>query len=124
MGVHFVKLNGIDLGSLQNLNLPDGYVLKGIDELTGLGDLLGIGVLGKVLHEVIDVDGRNFLGKDGDDLLSDGLDLRGLGISGLLGFLGDSLGESNGEHTDDVPISSLNIYKSLDQTLPLSDELA
>jgi len=56
VGVHFIKLDGIDLGSLQNLNLSDGYVLQGIDELTGLGDFLGISILSKVLNEVIDVD--------------------------------------------------------------------
>jgi len=124
MRVHFVKLQSVDLGSLEDLDFADGDVLEGIDEFASLVDLFAVGVGGKVGDQTVDGAVTNFLVEDFDDLLADGLDLGSLSVSGLLAVLGDALGEGDGEDTDDVAIGGLNVTVGLDQALPLADELA
>jgi len=124
MRVHFVKLQSVDLGSLEDLDFADGDVLEGIDEFASLVDLFAVGVGGEVGDQAVDGAVADFLVEDFDDLLADGLDLRGLGVGSLLAVLGDALGEGDGEDADDVAVSGLDVAVGLDQALPLADELA
>jgi len=55
-------------------------------------------------------------------LLADGSDLRRGGICGLLDLIWATLGETNGEQTEEVIISGLDSDIGLNQSLPLADE--
>jgi len=55
-------------------------------------------------------------------LLSDGSDLRGGGIGGLLDLIRTALGEGDGEQAEEVVVGGLDRDVGLDQRLPLSDE--
>ncbi len=55
-------------------------------------------------------------------LLSDGSDLRGGGIGGLLDLVRTALGEGDGEQAEEVVVGGLDRDVGLDQRLPLSDE--
>lgn len=68
--------------------------------------------------------GRGLALNDLDHLLADSTNLRRAGIGGLLDLVGASLGESDGEETDEVVVGGLNGDVGLDQSLPLADERA
>ena len=55
-------------------------------------------------------------------LLSDGSDLRGGGVCGLLDLIGAALGEGNGKEAEEVVVGGLDCDVGLNQGLPLSDE--
>lgn len=55
-------------------------------------------------------------------LASDGSNLGRSGIGGLLDLVGPSLGESDGEKTNEVVISRLNSDIGFDQSLPLANQ--
>lgn len=55
-------------------------------------------------------------------LLADGTDLRRASVGGLLDLVGASLGEGNGEQTEEVVISGLHSDIGLDQGLPFADK--
>jgi len=115
----------VELGLLQGLDLSDDDSAQGIDELAGLGDLLRESVNVVELSDEVG-EGRlgSFSGDDVDDLLSDDLDLLVLSITGLSGLVLLSAGESSDENSQNITIISLGFAVSVDQSLPLSDELA
>jgi len=93
--------------------------------LAGLGDLLGESVdVVELGDEVSEVGFSSFSGDDVDDLLSDELDLLVLSITGLSGLVLLSAGESSNEDSQNITIIGLGFAVSVDQGLPLSDELA
>jgi hypothetical protein len=47
-----------------------------------------------------------------------------LGIRGLAGLVGSSLGETDGEHSKSVSISSLDVHMGLNQRLPFANKRA
>ena len=55
-------------------------------------------------------------------LLADGTDLRRAGVGGLLDLVGASLGEGDGEQTEEVVVSGLHGDIGLNQGLPLADK--
>jgi hypothetical protein len=55
-------------------------------------------------------------------LLADGTDLRRASVGGLLNLVGATLGEGNGEQTEEVVVSGLHGDVGLDERLPLADE--
>jgi hypothetical protein len=55
-------------------------------------------------------------------LLADGTNLRRAGVGGLLDLVGASLGEGDGEQTEEVVVSGLHSDIGLDQGLPLADK--
>lgn len=54
MLVHFVQLDDVDFGSLDNLDLSDGDVLEWEDLLAFLGDFFGDLLHGESLDDLID----------------------------------------------------------------------
>ena len=62
-----------------------------------------------------------FAGDNLSHFLPDGSDLRGGGIGGLLDLVWSTLGECDGEQTEEVVISGLDCDVGLNQGLPLSD---
>lgn len=80
MRVHFVQFDGIDFGSLEDLNLLDGDVLKGIDESAGLFDVVGVSITEEVGDQVVNGGLGDLLVQNIEDLLSDFLNLGGLSI--------------------------------------------
>ena len=55
-------------------------------------------------------------------LLADGADLGRASVGSLLNLVGATLGEGNGEQTDEVVVSGLHGDVSLNERLPLADE--
>ena len=66
----------------------------------------------------------NLIAHDFHHLLSDGLDVRALGVASGLHLSASSLGESNAEETEQVSILGLGLHEALDQGVPLLDQLA
>lgn len=97
-------------------------ILQGVDSLGGLldlatddlGDELG-GKLGEGAASSLTLD-------DLQHLLADSPDLRRASVGGLLDLVGASLGEGNGEQSDQVVIGGLDGDVGLDQGLPLADQ--
>ena len=81
--VHFRKLSGIDLWSLDDLDLSDLDVLDWVNVGNFLGDFLLDDFRSEELQHVSGVRLGNFSGDDFVDLSSHGFLLRGLGVVGL-----------------------------------------
>lgn len=65
---------------------------------------------------------RGFALYDFDHLSSNGTNLRGCRVRGLLDLIRSPFGEGNGEEAEKVVISGLNRNVGFDQSLPLSDQ--
>jgi hypothetical protein len=98
------------------------HILQGVDALGGLLDLttndLGDELVGELRQSAAGSLALNDLGH----LLADGTDLRRAGVGGLLDLVGASLGEGDGEQTDEVVIGSLHGDVGLNERLPLADQ--
>lgn len=112
----------VKLGLLEQLDLSDVDVLQGVDVLSGLLNLsanhLGDELGGELSKSHVGGLSHNNVGH----LLSDLVDLRGLGVGGLLDLGGLSLGETNDEESEEVVVGGLDGDVSLNQSLPLSDK--
>jgi len=91
-----------------------------------LFDFLVVVFTDEVLGELGDVELRSFGSDEGIDFSSDGLNLRGLGISSSLDvFLAmGSLGECQSEDSNNVAVVSLAVDSRLNEGLPLADHRA
>lgn len=112
----------IKLGLLEQLDLSDVHVLQRVDVLGGLLDLsanhLGDELGGELSKSHVGGLSDNNVGH----LLSDLLDLRGLGVGGLLDLGGLSLGEADDKESEEVVVRGLDGHVGLDQSLPLSHQ--
>jgi hypothetical protein len=90
--------------------------------LGGLLDFTTNDFWDKLGSELCEGAAGGFAGDNLSHLLSDGSDLRGGGIGGLLDLIWSTLGECDGEQTEEVVISGLDCDVGLNQGLPLSDE--
>lgn len=116
------KTTKIELWLLQQLDLTDVDVLEREDELGGLFDFTANNLWNELGGKLSQGDVGGFTDHDLAHLLSDLTDLGGLGVGGLLDLVWHTLGEGNGEESEDVVIGSLDGDVGLDQSLPLSDE--
>jgi hypothetical protein len=98
------------------------YVLEGVDALGGLLNLAANDLGDELLGELSKSARAGVTGHDLNHLLADGPDLRGSGVCGLLDLVWSSLGEANGEETEEVVIGGLDDDVGLDEGLPLADE--
>jgi len=123
--VQFVQSDDVELGLLEGLDLLDDGTTQRIDELASLGDELGelVNVV-QLSNEVRKVGSGGFLGDDFNNLLSDGLDLLLLSVRGLSGLSGLLTSEGDNEDSEDIAVLGLNFTVSINEGLPLSDELA
>lgn len=122
-----VRLNGEELGdiesrSLDGLDFSDDAVVDG-EDLFGLShNLSGDLLLDELDNEVLKAGLGDFLGDNLDHLSSDLLDLGSLGVGGGLELVLSSLGEGNGEESEEESVGGLGIDGGLDQGVPLSDK--
>lgn len=115
------ELLQVKLGALEDLDLVQQDVLEGEDGLAALLDLLTDGVGDQLLDDLLQVAGGDLAGDDLEHALADGTDLAGLSVGGLLDLLRATLGETDGEQTEQVTISGLDVNVGLDQGLPFLD---
>jgi len=122
--IQLIEFGDIELRLLDGLDLSDDSSAQWVDELAGLGDLLGelFGMV-ELSNEVNQVGGRGFLSDDFYDLLSNGLNLLLLSVTGLSGLSGLFTSEGSDEHSQDVAVHSLDFVVDINQSLPFSDEL-
>lgn len=120
--VELKELLDIVLGGLDDLDLADKAVLKGIDTVAGLLDGAANDLGDELEDELLKVTGGGLLLDDLEHLLTDGADLGGLSVGGLLDLVGPTTSEGNNEEANDVAISGLDISKGLDEGLPLLDK--
>jgi len=121
-GVELHKLGEIELGLLEDLGFVDKDVLEGEDFVALVSDLFSELVGEELLEEVLE--GR-FLGLVDHDLLhllSDLLDLGGLGVASSLDLTVLSSGEGNGEKSHEVAVVGLGLDEGLNDGVPLLDE--
>jgi hypothetical protein len=98
------------------------YILQGVDALGGLLDLTSNNLGDELVGELRQGAGSSLALDDLGHLLADGANLRRGGVGGLLDLVGASLGEGNGEQTEEVVVSGLHGDVGLDQGLPLADK--
>lgn len=122
--VELHELGQIELGLLEHLSLVDKDVLEGEDFVALVSDLLGDDIREDLLEKVLEGGLLALVDHDFLHLLSDLLDLGGLGVASGLDLTVLSSGESNGEHSHEVAISGLGLDESLNKRVPLLDESA
>lgn len=119
LGVELKELLEIKLGALQDLDLVDKDILKGIDGLAALLDFLSNRVGNEFLNDLLQVARDDFAVDDLKHALANGADLAALSISSLLDLLRAALSEANSEEAEEVTISGLHINVGLNGGLPL-----
>ena len=118
------QLSRVELGGLQQLDLPDQHILKGEDAVALLLDLLSDGVGDELGDQFLDGGGGDLVTDDLEHLLADLADLSGLSVASPGNLTGSALGEGQEEHTEGVSIRGLDIDGGLDQGVPLADKRA
>jgi len=121
-GVELHEFGQIELGLLEHLGLVDEDVLEGEDFVALVGDLLGDDIGEDFLEEVLEGRFLAFVNHNFLHLLSDLLDLGGLGVASGLNLTVLSSGESDGEDSDEVTIGGLGLDEGLNKVVPLLDE--
>lgn len=116
------ELINIKLGRLYDLRLTDVHILQGVNAPSGLLDLSANRLRYKLLYELLQVARRRLTIHDLEHFLSDLPNLRRLRVRRLPDLVRATLGERDGEQTDEIAIGRLNIDMSFDQGLPLADE--
>jgi len=112
----------VELGRLEQLHLANVDILQGVDALGGLLDLTTNDLRNELVGELRQSAAGSLTLHNLGHLLADGTNLRRAGVSGLLDLVGASLGEGNGEQTDEVVVSGLHGDVGLNQRLPLANE--
>jgi len=120
--VHFQKLRNVESWLLENLDLLDMDFVKWVGRSGSLGDVGCHGVWKKLGDNTSDVSVGNFTLHDVHHLLTDGSDLGGLSVGGLLDLVLSSLGETNAKESELVSVSGCTINVSFDLGLPLLDD--
>lgn len=98
------------------------YILEGVDALGGLLDLTTNNLGDELVGELGQGAAGGLALDDLGHLLADGADLRRASVGSLLNLVGATLGEGNGEQTDEVVVSGLHGDVGLNERLPLADE--
>merc|ERR1711928_93911 len=96
-------------------------IMKGIDTLASLFNILADRVRNKLVDDLFQVNSANFSGDDVNHLLADGLALSVLGIACFPLRVLILVGESNAENPQEVTITGLDINASFNQRLPFLD---
>ena len=112
----------IELWCLQQLYLPDMYVLERVDALCRLFNLATDQLWDQLLCQLRQCAACSLLLDDLGHLLADGTDLRRGGVRGLLDLVRAALGEGDREESEEVIIGCLDGDVGFDQSLPLADE--
>jgi hypothetical protein len=102
--------------------LKRGDILQGVDALGGLLDLTANNLRNELVGELRESAASGLALHDLGHLLANSADLRRTGVGGLLDLVGASLGEGNGEQTEEVVVSGLHGDIGLNQRLPLADK--
>merc|ERR1712194_910440 len=120
IGVHLQQLRQVKLRLLEHLDLADEDVLQGVDATARLLDLLADGLMDELVDELLERARLRLPGHDVGHLLTDGLDLRVVGVAGLLELVHPLLGEADAEEPQDIAVGRPHVDVRLDQRLPLA----
>lgn len=112
------------VSSVSTLAIQATYVLERVDALGSLLDLATDDLRDELLRQLSERAGASLTSHDLNHLLADGPDLRRRSVGGLLDLVRSSLGESDGEETEEVVVCGLDNDVGLDEGLPLADERA
>jgi hypothetical protein len=118
------ELINVKLGCLYDLRLADVHVLQRVNAPCGLLNLSANRLRHKLLYKLLQVARRRLAVHDLEHFLSDLPNLRRLRVRRLPDLVRATLGERDGEESDEVAIGRLYINVSFDQGLPLADERA
>lgn len=117
--MHLQKLAQVKLGLLQDLHLADHDIVKRVDRVAGLLDVLGNRVGDQLENDVLQLEGVDVASDDVDHLLANGTHLGGLCVAGLLDLMGPLSSEANAEDAQKIAVSGTHIDVSLNERLPL-----
>eukprot|EP00964_Phaeocystis_antarctica_P064233 scaffold38621_cov81-Phaeocystis_antarctica.AAC.7 len=120
IGVHLQQLGQVKLRLLEHLDLADEDVLQRVDATARLLDLLADGLRDELVDELLERARLRLPGHDVGHLLTDGLDLRVVGVASLLELVHPLLGEADAEEPQHVAVGRLHVDVRLDQRLPLA----
>jgi len=122
--VELHQAGDVELGLLEDLDLPNAHILQGEDGAAVFLDAAGDGLGDELLNEVLEGDLSGLRLHDLNHLLADLLDVGGLRVAGGLDLIVLLLGEGDAEHADGVAVRGLDVRVALDGGLPLLDERA
>lgn len=97
-------------------------ILERVDALCGLFNLTSNHLRDQFGGQLRERAARGFPLDDLDHLPSDGSDLRRSGVGGLLDLVGASLGEGDGEESEEIVVGGLDGDVGFDESLPLAHE--
>lgn len=112
----------IEFGALEQFDLSDVNVLEGVDSSGSLLDLSPNNLRDELGGELCQSATSGLTLDDLNHLLAYSSDLGGLCVCGLLDLVWSSLGERNGEQSEEVVVGSLDGDISLNEGLPFSDK--
>lgn len=124
LSVHFHQLVNVELWRFYNLRLADVDTLYWEDAPRRLFDFTANGLWHKLLDELLEIARSSFTGHDFEHFLPDLPDLGGLSIRCLADLIRPSLGESNGEQSNNVAVCGLDIHMGFNERLPLANKRA
>jgi hypothetical protein len=115
--VELKELTKIEFGSFQNLHFADIAMLKRINAMGSLLNLLSNHLWDEFLDNLLQIARGRLSRHNLKHLLADLSDL-GVGcVGGLADLVGAALGESNGEDSEEVAVGCLDINMGLNQGL-------
>jgi hypothetical protein len=120
--VQIQKLLDVVLGALQDLDLSNTGMLKGIDGVALGLDFPSNRLSGQLGNNLLQVTRADFLDQNVKHLLSDLTHLGMLGIGGLFQLVLSTLGQSKDKKPQEVAVSGLDVHVGLNQSVPLSDD--
>ena len=120
----FHKFSDIKLGLLQHLHLADVAIFDGEDGRGLLDDLVTDVIRNEFLYESPQVTLCSKFLHGCDHLGTDSPNLCGLGVASILDLIRLLFGESDAEHSHDVPISCSAVHIGFNDGLLLSDQTA
>ena len=115
--VELEELAEIELGGLEDLDLTDEDVAKGVDRLASLLNLGTNELRDELVDQLLQVARCGLSGHDLEHLLANLANLGRLGVGGLLDLVDALLGEGNGEEAEQVAVRCLDINVGLDDGL-------
>jgi len=116
--VHVQQLAQVETRAFQDLDFVDEDIVKWVDGLASLLDVLSDGVGNELVDSLLQVGRAHFLRDDLHHFAANVLDLLRLGVRGLLDLVLPLLGESNAGDTKRVGVAGFDVHASFDHRLP------
>jgi hypothetical protein len=114
------QLLQIQLGRLEDLDLPNIHILQWINRMTTFLDFPSNDLRDQLLHKLLEGPARGLLGHDIGHSLADLPYLRRLRVRSLLHLILTTFGERDDEDSQEIAVRGLDVGVCLNQSLPFT----